>query len=374
MREHNITTNRISLKKHLRKGMVFGTPLALLCSVALSLAYITDIAKAGTAEAGIGETTQVAGFLYEIGNIVARLIFPLISGGIAMSIGGLWALPAGILSGMLTSIGSTLIFPSGDSFGISGVIGCIVAGVVAGTTAVIIKKRTLKSKSNIRYLWDMMLPIVPIITSAVVALGVNQTAYFLNILLSTGLGALSRVSILLTALGIGIMMTADGAGALYLSAYTFGAASLATGEAGLMACVMAAGMVPPLSIGLCAAVFSENFTKKERLSALIAMGCGIFGVFQGAIPFYCAKPLKIIPPCIAGGMAASVLCIMLRCSVIIPVGGVLSLIGTDRPLYFLLSVLFGVFLSTSLLALSLSTETEKKNKTKIIPTAQSAAA
>lgn len=346
---------RLSPSEHLRKGAKASIPVAVIGSVTVSLAYLIDIVYMGISTAGIGENTQVARVLFGLGSIILRLIFPVLSAGIAMSIGGLYALSAGLIGGMLAGIGSTITFPSGDSSAISGIFGSILAGFAAGYSVILISKLRESLKGDKKYVAEILLPIVPIILSAIATLCINPIAGAINALTSTALAGLSRVSFLLVSAMVGLMMTADVGGPLYLSAYVFGAASIFTGDPEIMASVMAAGMVPPLSIFLCAAVFKEKFSKKERLAGYVSFLCGVMGVSHGAIPYYAARPLRIIPPCMAGGVAASMLSMVFGCSTELPVGGFLALSAMDMPLYFSLSVLCGTFISAAIMGVSLNT-------------------
>ena len=63
---------------------------------------------------------------------------------------------------------------------------------------------------------------------------------------------------------LGAMMSVDMGGPVNKAAYVIGTGALATGEYGIMAAVMAGGMVPPLAIALCTTFFPSRFTEAER--------------------------------------------------------------------------------------------------------------
>ena len=75
------------------------------------------------------------------------------------------------------------------------------------------------------------------------------------------MGTTSRV---LLGLIFGAMMSVDIGGPVNKAAYVIGTGALATGEYGIMAAVMAGGMVPPLAIALCTTFFPSRFTEAER--------------------------------------------------------------------------------------------------------------
>ena len=79
------------------------------------------------------------------------------------------------------------------------------------------------------------------------------------------MGTTSRV---LLGLIFGAMMSVDMGGPVNKAAYVIGTGALATGEYGIMAAVMAGGMVPPLAIALCTTFFPSRFTEAERKSGI----------------------------------------------------------------------------------------------------------
>jgi len=61
------------------------------------------------------------------------------------------------------------------------------------------------------------------------------------------------------------------------------------------AAVMAAGMVPPLGLGLAATLFKNRFTADEREASKAAFVLGISFITEGAIPFAARDPFRVIP-------------------------------------------------------------------------------
>ena len=96
------------------------------------------------------------------------------------------------------------------------------------------------------------------------------------------MGTTSRV---LLGLIFGAMMSVDMGGPVNKAAYVIGTGALATGEFGIMAAVMAGGMVPPLAIALCTTFFPSRFTEAERKSGITKLtSWGLSFITEGAHP------------------------------------------------------------------------------------------
>ncbi len=354
--------SQIDIRERRNMGVWLCAPVILIGAVLLSLSYIVDIIYAGGAELGIGETSAFAKTLFGVGSVINKLISPLLSGGIALYIGGLPALSGGLISGMLTGIGVTLSFSSGNTSAITGIYGSILAGVVAGYTArftVIL----LKKQSNISV---FISPAVSVLLTTTVVFLLDYVAQIVNGLASVGLAATGEISRLLLVIMLSIMITADIGGPLYLAAFVYAVASIGTDDPQIMAAVTAAGCVPPLSIGLAALIFRDRFEKKERSFAVLGAFCGLCGISQVAIPFYATRLHRVILPGITGGTISALLSVLFGCTSSSVAGGFLSVTGTGTFFYFFLSVLSGVLFSTAIMGYTLNpvdeAETPEENE------------
>ncbi|MBQ4105578.1 MAG: hypothetical protein IJC86_04230 [Clostridia bacterium] len=348
---------------HLQSGADMALPLILISSVILSLSYIADLLNAGATEAGIGETSSISQFLYGIGSIISDTVYPLIAAGVAVSICGRRGFWAGITGGILTGSGVTLSYPLGDFSAMSGLWGSVAIGFAAGRICELTDGLLLSKERKSGILTALSFTLSFLLTAGV-AIVLDNLCYIINIWSSSGLAVISRVSFTFVALLLGIMMNADVSGPMYLAGYIFGTASISTGDPEIMASVMATAVIPPISIGLCALVFRSRFTEKERYCAYIGLLCGICGITQSAVYHYLKRPLRTALPCIVGGVVASMLSMMFQCSVSLPAGGLLIIGAVSNPLYFLLSVLCGVFTATTIMGLLLRpAESHKESKT-----------
>ncbi|MBQ8001106.1 MAG: hypothetical protein IJ298_07915 [Ruminococcus sp.] len=351
--DENNENSHINISERRNKGVWLCAPVILAGAVIVSLSYIIDILFVGGAEFGIGETSAIAKALYGTGSVINKLISPLLSGGIALYIGGLPALSGGLIGGMLTGMGVTLSFSSGNTGAITGIFGSILAGLAAGysvrltdTVITLITKR----KSNIAV---YISPIASLIVTVVLIFIADAAAQIINGLSAVLLAATGEFSKLLLVVLLSIMITVDIGGPLYLAALVYGVASIATDEPQIMAAVTAAGSVPALSMGLASLIFRDRFAKRERIFAISGIFCGLCGLSQVAIPYYATRLQRVILPCIAGGVISGGLCFVLGCSAAAPAGGVLSIIGTGGVLYFCLAVFSGVLFSAGIMGYTL---------------------
>ncbi|SRN44424.1 PTS system fructose-specific transporter subunit IIBC [Shigella flexneri] len=69
------------------------------------------------------------------------------------------------------------------------------------------------------------------------------------------------------------------------AAYAFGVGLLSTQTYGPMAAIMAAGMVPPLAMGLATMVARRKFDKAQQEGGKAALVLGLCFISEGAIPF-----------------------------------------------------------------------------------------
>ena len=121
--------------------------------------------------------------------------------------------------------------------------------------------------------------------------------------------------------------------------------------AGIMAAVMAGGMVPPLALALCATFFKNRFTKKDRQSAYVNYIMGMAFITEGAIPFAAADPIRVLPSCIVGSAVAGGLSMAFNCGLRAPHGGVFVIPVVSNPFGYIAAILIGAVVGGLMLAL-----------------------
>ncbi len=370
----DINNTNLNIRESIKKGVWLCIPVILIGALLLSLSYIADVVFTGSIEISIGEIVPVAKLLYGTGSIINKLIYPLLSGAVALFIGGASALAGGLIGGMLTGMGVTYYFSSGNTSAVTGIYGSILVGLIAGYSVRLLSslsKIILKKPSDIP---TYVLPGVAVLASCSAVFIIDSLAQIINSLSAILLAASGDFSKPLLCILLGIMITADIGGPFYLSALVYSVASIATNESEVMASITAAGCVPVLSIFFATIVYKNKFTKKERNYSKLSIACALCGINQVAIPFYATYLHKIILPSVAGGCVSSLLCLLFDCKALSVQGGFLSIIGSGSFLLFILSVLCGVLISTAIMGLLLEdkkvTEEEQKQDslTKPLPT------
>jgi PTS system fructose-specific IIC component len=124
---------------------------------------------------------------------------------------------------------------------------------------------------------------------------------------------------------------------------------LAGGEYGVMAAVMAGGMVPPLAIALCTFFFKSKFTKQEQSTAPTNIVMGLSFITEGAIPFAAGDPLHVIPSCAIGSAIAGALTMMFNCTLMAPHGGIFVVPTIGNAGMYLVSILVGAVVGAVIL-------------------------
>jgi PTS system fructose-specific IIC component len=95
-------------------------------------------------------------------------------------------------------------------------------------------------------------------------------------------------------------------------AYAFSVGLLASQSYAPMAATMAAGMVPPIGLGIATFIARRKFAQSEREAGKAALVLGLCFISEGAIPFAAKDPLRVIPASIAGGALTGALSMYLR--------------------------------------------------------------
>lgn len=331
--------------KHLMNGVSHMLPFVIGGGILIALAFLFDMDNAGAANFGSG--TPVAALLKNIGGLSFSMMMPILAGYIAMSIGERPALMPGIVGGFLATTGG------------SGFFGALFAGFIAGYLVLLLKKvlsvlpESLEGTKPILFYPVLGLVLIGLIMTFVI----NPPTAIFNTWLFDSLNSMTTSSRIVLGFVLGGMMSIDFGGPINKAAYVFGTASLmsATGQAvssGIMASVMAGGMVPPLAIALAMLIFRNKFTPKERQSTITNFIMGLSFITEGAIPFAASDPLRVIPACAIGSAVAGSLSMLFGCALPAPHGGIFVFgVITNWPMYIVsliagvivAAILFGIF-------------------------------
>ena len=326
--------------KHLMNGVSHMLPFVIGGGILIALAFLFDTFDPANAK-NFGSGTPLSAFLMKIGGASFGFMLPVLAGYIAMSIADRPGLVAGFVGGLLASQGG------------SGFLGALIAGFAAGYLVLLVKKLV----SGLPQALEGTKPVLFYPVLGVLFIGIaitfiiNPPVSALNEWLMNSLKTMGTTSRVLLGLVFGAMMSVDMGGPVNKAAYVIGTGALATGEYGIMAAVMAGGMVPPLAIALCTTFFPSRFTEAERKSGITNYIMGLSFITEGAIPFAAADPIRVLPSCIIGAGTAGALSMFFECTLRAPHGGIFVVPTIGNPLLYLASIAIGSVVACIILAI-----------------------
>ncbi len=335
--------------RHLLTGVSYMLPMVVaggLC-IALSFAFGIEAFK---------EPGTLAAALMQIGGGSAfALMVPVLAGYIAFSIADRPGLTPGLIGGMLAvSTGS-------------GFIGGIIAGFLAGYIAKLISTQ-LKLPQSMEALKPIL--IIPLISSLVVGLAmiylIGKPVAGILEGLTHWLQTMGTANAVLLGAILGGMMCTDMGGPVNKAAYAFGVGLLSTQTYGPMAAIMAAGMVPPLAMGLATMVARRKFDKAQQEGGKAALVLGLCFISEGAIPFAARDPMRVLPCCIVGGALTGAISMVIGAKLMAPHGGLFVLLipGAITPvLGYLVAIIAGTLVAGLAYAFLKRPETQIVEKT-----------
>ena len=323
--------------KHLLTGVSYMLPLVVAGGLIIALSFVFGIEA-------FKETGTLAAALMSIGGGAAfALMIPVLAGFIAYSIADRPGLAPGLIGGMLASQLQ------------AGFLGGILAGFFAGYVALWMRDN-IKLPVHFEGLKPVL--IIPLLSTLLVGLFmiyvVGEPAKAIMDGLTSFLKNIGSANAVLLGLLLGGMMAVDMGGPVNKAAYTFGVGLLASNTFLPMAAVMAAGMVPPLALGLATFVAKNRFTPDEQIAGKASAVLGLSFITEGAIPFAANDPLRVIPSCVAGAALTGAMSMYFGCELHAPHGGifVLAIPNAVSPLLaYITAIVSGTLLTTLLLVL-----------------------
>ena len=346
------------LYKHLMNGVSHMLPFVVGGGVLIALGFLIDTFAGNAGTDTFGFTNPVAAVIFWIGKAAFAFMLPILAGYIAMSIGDRPALLPGIVGGYLATTGATIVSPTGNDAAVSGFLGALLAGFVAGVIMLALKKGfnwLPKAMDGIKPVF--IYPLLGTLLIGLFMLLINPVVGLLNNGLSDLLASLGNVSKILLSVVLAAMMATDMGGPFNKAAYVFGTAAIANPDTQwIMAAVMIGGMVPPIVIALSTTFAKRKWTDEERKNGPVNYLMGLCFITEGAIPYAAADPLRVIPSCMVGSAVAGLLCAVFGCTCPAPHGGIFTFAVVGKPLFYLLSLVVGSVVGALMLTLL------KKNK------------
>ncbi|WP_026490349.1 PTS fructose transporter subunit IIABC [Butyrivibrio sp. XBB1001] len=390
--------------KHLMNGVSHMLPFVIGGGILIALAFLVDtVAGYGATGGGnFGNMLPLSSFLKYVGGLAMGLMVPVLAGYIAYSIADRPGLAVGFVGGMLASSGNAALF-SGDSPAfpwvtrlmgegtpldgfntfignfaftsngatVSGFLGGIAAGFLAGGIILVLKKLTAGFPKSLEGIKPVLIyPLCGIfIIGVLMSFILNPIIGLINVGLSSMLTALQAAN-LIAVLGLilGAMMAIDMGGPINKAAYVFGTGMLGTAQVLMekgaeandpavvacyiaMASIMVGGMVPPVGIAIACKLFPSKFTESERETWITNIVMGSSFITEGAIPFAAADPAHVIPCTLVGSGIAGLLSAIFGCTLMAPHGGVFVFATVGKWPLYILAWLIGSFITAVMLGL-----------------------
>lgn len=331
-----VAKRKTGVYKHLLTGVSFMLPMVVAGGLLIALSFVFGIQA-------FEEKGTLAAALKTVGDQAFMLMVPLLAGYIAYSIADRPGIAPGMIGGLLAgTLGA-------------GFIGGILAGFLAGYCVKLIT-RAVKLPQSLEALKPIL--IIPLLASLFTGLAmiylVGPPVARLLTGLTDFLSTMGTTNAVLLGILLGGMMCVDLGGPINKAAYAFSVGLLAASSGAPMAATMAAGMVPPIGMGIATFLARRKFAQTEREAGKAAMILGLCFISEGAIPFAAKDPLRVIPASIAGGALTGALSMYFGCKLAAPHGGLFVLVipnAMNHALLYLLAIVAGSLLTGLVYAL-----------------------
>ena len=325
--------------KHLMNGVSHMLPFVIGGGILIAIAFLVDTFDPAN-PGGFGSNTPLAKFFMGVGGASFGFMLPVLAGFIAMSIADRPGLAIGFVGGAMAASGG------------SGFLGALLAGFAGGYIVLGLKKVFSALPESLEGVKPVLIyPLLGIlIIGILMQMIITPPVASINEWLLSTLASMDTSSRVMVGLIMGGMMAIDMGGPINKAAYVTGTGLLAGGEYGVMAVVMAGGMVPPLAIALCTTFFGNRFSESDRKTSLTNFIMGLSFITEGAIPFAAADPLRVIPSVAAGAATAGALSMAFDCTLRAPHGGIFVVPTIGNPAMYLVAIAIGAVVGCIIMA------------------------
>jgi PTS system fructose-specific IIC component len=264
-------------KQYLLTGVSYVIPM-IACGgilIATAIALLTMLYPGSMTPTGGPDfsNTPTLKMVLDIGDAAFKMALPVLAGFIAYGMAGKPGLVPGLLGGYLA--GTTN----------AGFLGALLAGLLAGHVVNLLKKMPVN-----KYVRPIMpILVVPIVSGLVVGTVMLKVvgvpiAQFMTFL-GAWLQSMSGGNAVVLAMILGAMIAFDMGGPVNKAAFFFGAAMIKEGNVAMMGACAAAICTPPLGLALATFFGRRLWTDEQKESGIAALGMGMVGITEGAIPF-----------------------------------------------------------------------------------------
>ena len=343
-------------KQYLLTGVSYVIPF-IACGgilIALSVAYAFEFHLLN--EHGGPDFTNAPWFvksMNEIGTKAFDLFPAVLAGFIAYGMAGKPGLVPGFVGGYIATIQQVV----GNKQASAGFLGALLIGLVAGHLVNAIKK--LPVPKIVRPVMPIIvIPILSALCVGLLMLTLNMPIAVVMVKLGHFLEGLQSGSQVVLALLLGAMIAFDMGGPVNKAAFFFGSALIQQNNYTVMGACAAAICTPPLGLGLATLINRKRWNDEQRESGLAAIGMGMMGITEGAIPFAAADPVRVIPTIMLGSMVAATIAMLGGVGDHAPHGGPIVLPVVDNRLVYVIAIVAGTVV-TALCINALKRLTEK---------------
>lgn len=328
------------LKKHkqyLLTGVSFAIPF-IACGGIL-IAFAIAFAPMGPTGPDFSNS-PILKHILTIGEQSFKLLLPILAGYIAYAMAGKPGLVAGFVGGAFAAMPQQI----GDKTANAGFLGALLAGLLAGHIVNLLKK--IPTHKFIKPIMPIL--IVPVLSS--LAIGtimfvVNMPIANLMVNLDHWLQSMQQGNAIILAMILGAMIAFDMGGPVNKTAFFFGASMLEQGNFAVMGAVATAICIPPLGLGLATVLNKKLWSEEQHESGIAALGMGMIGITEGAIPFAASDPIRVIPCIVFGSMAGSVIAMLGKVGGHAPHGGPIVLPVVDNRLIYVIAIVVGTIVT-----------------------------
>ncbi len=324
-------------KQYLLTGVSYVIPM-IACGgilIATAIALLTFLHPNAMTPTGGPDFSQAPALktILDIGDAAFKMALPVLAGFIAYAMASRPGLVPGMLGGYLA--GTTN----------AGFLGALLAGLLAGHVVNLLKK--LPTHKYVRPIMPII--IIPIVSGIVVGVVMLKVvgipiSDFMKFL-SAWLNTMSQGNAIVLAAILGAMIAFDMGGPVNKAAFFFGAAMIKEGNFGVMGACAAAICTPPLGLALATMLSRRLWSEEQRESGLAALGMGMVGITEGAIPFAAGDPVRVIPSIMFGSMIAASIAMLGGVGDHAPHGGPIVLPVVDHRLTYVVAIIVGAIVT-----------------------------
>lgn len=315
------------LRQHLLTGVSYAIPFVACGGILIAAALA--FAPQGANNAPDPSSKPFLQFMLTVGVASFTLMLPILAGYISFSIAGKPGLVAGAIGGYLANDIK------------AGFLGALVAGLLAGYTVDLLKK--IPTNKLTKPLMPIL--VIPIVSSLVVGFAMlivlGPKIATANEWLGHELQQLQTGNAIALAALLGAMIAFDMGGPVNKAAFFFAAQLIKDGNVTVMGAVAVAICTPPLGMGLATVLGRKLWSEEQRESGYAALGMGMIGITEGAIPFAASDPLRVIPSIVLGSMTASTIAMLGSVGDHAPHGGPIVLPVVDNKIMYCVAIVAG---------------------------------